>query len=137
MEHRRINNMIYAVLKKDEDVFDTIIELTKKENIKGGIILTGIGMLKEFKIGYWNGKQYEELFIEKNHELVSFHGSISSTEPILHIHAALAGPDHKIIGGHLISGKVDPLLELTIIDSGIEFKRKYNEKTNLKELSIL
>ncbi|MGC8584694.1 MAG: PPC domain-containing DNA-binding protein [Thermoplasmata archaeon] len=137
MEFRRNGEIVFAVLKKDEDVFKGIEEIARKENIRGGTILTGIGMLKEFRIGYWNGQKYEELFVEKNHELVGFHGSISTTDPILHIHAALAGPDHRIIGGHLISGKVDPLLELTIIDSGTEFKRIFNQKTNLKELSIL
>jgi predicted DNA-binding protein with PD1-like motif len=136
MMHRIEGNLIFAKLDKGEDVFSSIERLIEIYGIKGGTVLSGIGMLREFEIGYFNGKEYEKKFVEKNHELVALHGSISQDEPRLHLHAGLAGPDHMIIGGHLFRGKVDPLLELTIAVTSFPMKRVYNEKTNLKELSL-
>ncbi|MEM4256366.1 MAG: DUF296 domain-containing protein, partial [Thermoplasmata archaeon] len=129
-------SVIFVKMDKNEDLFSSFEKLIEIYNIRGGTIISGIGMLKEFEIGYFNGKEYEKKFVEKNHELVALHGSISAEEPRLHIHVGLAGPDHNIIGGHLFSAKVDPLLEITILTSSFPMKRVYNEKTNLKELSF-
>ncbi|MDP8011204.1 MAG: PPC domain-containing DNA-binding protein [Thermoplasmata archaeon] len=128
--------MIVAKIEKDEDIFQSIENLIKKYGIKGGIIVSGVGMLKNFEIGYWNGKEYETKKFEKNHELVAMHGSIAENDPKIHVHVGLAGSDHIIIGGHLISAKADPMVELTIMDTGFSMQRSYNEKTSLKELNF-
>ncbi|MGC8565671.1 MAG: PPC domain-containing DNA-binding protein [Thermoplasmata archaeon] len=136
MISRKNGNIIIAKLEKDDDVFESIDKLISKYSIAGGIIVSGVGMLKNFEIGYWNGKEYEKKFIEKNHELVAMHGSIAETDPKIHIHVGLAGPDHMLTGGHLISGKADPMVELTILDTGFPMQRVYNDKTSLKELNF-
>lgn len=136
MISRRNGNLITSKLEKDDDVFESIEKLIDQYGIKGGIIVSGIGMLKNFEIGYWNGREYEKKFIEKNHELVAMHGSISENDPKIHIHVGLAGPDHMLTGGHLISGKADPMVELTILDTGFPLHRVYNDKTSLKELGF-
>lgn len=136
MISRRNGNLIISKLEKDDDVFESIEKLIDQYGIKGGIIVSGIGMLKNFEIGYWNGREYEKKFIEKNHELVAMHGSISENDPKIHIHVGLAGPDHMLTGGHLISGRADPMVELTILDTGFPLLRVYNDKTSLKELGF-
>jgi len=136
MISRRNGNLIISKLEKDDDVFESIEKLIGQYGIKGGIIVSGIGMLKNFEIGYWNGREYEKKFIEKNHELVAMHGSISENDPRIHIHVGLAGPDHMLTGGHLISGRADPMVELTILDTGFPLQRVYNDKTSLKELGF-
>lgn len=136
MISRRNGNLIISKLEKDDDVFESIEKLIDQYGIKGGIIVSGIGMLKNFEIGYWNGREYEKKFIEENHELVAMHGSISENDPKIHIHVGLAGPDHMLTGGHLISGKADPMVELTILDTDLPLHRVYNEKTSLKELGF-
>lgn len=131
------NNNIFAKIEKEEEVFASIEKLVEIYSIKGAIIVSGIGMLKDFEIGYFNGSEYIKEKYEKNHELVSFHGSIAVTDPKLHIHVALAGPDYSVIGGHLFTGIVDPLLELYIVKTEkIVFKREYNNKSGLKELKF-
>ncbi|MGC8663081.1 MAG: PPC domain-containing DNA-binding protein [Thermoplasmata archaeon] len=136
MISKRFGNMIIAKLEKNDDVFESIENLIDEYIIKGGIIVSGVGMLKNFEIGYWNGKEYEKKVIEKNHELVSMHGSIAENDPKIHIHVGLAGPDHFLIGGHLISAKADPMVELTILETGLPIQRVFNEKTSLKEMSF-
>ncbi|MEM0161013.1 MAG: DNA-binding protein [Thermoplasmata archaeon] len=131
------NNDIFAKLDKEEEVFESIEKIAEIYKIKGAIIVSGIGMLKNFEIGYFNGTEYIKEKYEKNHELVSFHGTIAATDPKLHIHVALAGPDHRLIGGHLFTGTVDPLLELYIVKTTeTVFKREYNRNSGLKELKF-
>lgn len=130
-------NNIFAKLEKEEDVFSSIEKLAQIYEIKGAVIVSGIGMLKNFEIGYFDGTDYIKEKYEKNHELVSFHGTIAERDPRLHIHVALAGPDHIIIGGHLFKGTVDPLLELYIVKTeSLTFKREFNKSSGLKELTF-
>jgi len=136
MIHRQDGNVIVCKIEKDEDVFKSIENVSKLYGINAGIIVSGIGMLKNFEIGYFNGKDYEKKFFEKNHELVAMHGSIASDDPKIHIHVGLAGPDHSLVGGHLLGGKADPFVELTIMKFSGKFSRVYNEKTGLKELNL-
>jgi Predicted DNA-binding protein with PD1-like DNA-binding motif len=77
-------NNIIAKIEKDEPVLESIQSLIEDYGIYSGIIVFGIGMLKELEIGYWNGKEYEKKVIKEAGELVSFHGSITSNEPYVH-----------------------------------------------------
>ncbi len=131
------NNDIFVKLDREEEVFASIEKIADIYKIKGAVIVSGIGMLKNFEIGYFNGTEYIKEKYEQNHELVSFHGTIAATDPKLHIHVALAGPDHRLIGGHLFTGIVDPLLELYIVKTReTVFKREYNKSSGLKELKF-
>ncbi|WP_292319086.1 PPC domain-containing DNA-binding protein [Caldisphaera sp.] len=135
MKHRIDRNFIIAKLDKDEDLMFQLENLAVLYNINAGIILTGIGMLKNFEVGYFNGSNYDSININERYELVSMHGSITKNEPRLHIHVGLASPKKELIGGHLIRATVDPLVELTILKIDGSFSRVYNPETNLKEFN--
>lgn len=130
-------NLIIAKIEKNEDLLESINSLIDDYGIYSGLIIFGIGMLKQLEIGYWNGKSYEKKLIEEAGELVSFHGTITSNEPYLHVHVAVATRDHTVIGGHFFRGIADPLVELHILRlEDIALKRKLNEKTGLNELDL-
>jgi len=133
MKHRINGNFIIAKLEKDEDLMFQIENLAIIYKINAGIILSGIGMLKNFEVGYFNGSNYDTISVNDRYELVSMHGSITKSEPKLHIHVGLASPKKELIGGHLIKAIVDPQVELTILKIDGSFSRVYNPITNLKE----
>jgi predicted DNA-binding protein with PD1-like motif len=127
---------ILAKLEDGEDVFKSIGNLVKKHDIVSGIILTGIGMLQDFELGYFNGKEYVFKRFEEPMELLSMHGSIT-TEPelIIHIHVSLGNHNYEVFGGHLKTGIVKTLNEITILKlQDVELTRKLNENTGLMEL---
>jgi len=105
-------------LQDGEDLLDSIKTVCKNYKIESGIILNGIGMLREVKISYWNGKEYLTELVKDPVELVSLQGNIGTTEndgdPIIHVHVALAMKDHKMIGGHLSGGKINNTGEVFI-----------------------
>ncbi len=130
----------YIIMKLEdgEEVFGSLDKLIEEHSISSGIILSGIGMLREFEIGYFEGKEYRfQRFVEPM-ELLSMHGSIT-TEPelIIHIHVSLGNGKYEVFGGHLKGGVVNSLNEITILKlQDIELTRKLNENTGLKEFNI-
>ncbi|MCI4361500.1 MAG: DUF296 domain-containing protein, partial [Thermoplasmata archaeon] len=91
-----------------EDVFAQFTDFARRRSIRAAAIVSGIGMFKSATFGYWDGKAYQPQTIEVPHELVALHGSLAEVDgaPSVHLHVALAGPDHRIIGGHLMRATV-------------------------------
>ncbi len=128
-------NYLVIKLQKGENINDSIIDVLEDYGIYSGLVVFGIGMIRDLEIGYWNGKEYERDKLPIPGEVVSFHGSISSNEPRLHIHVSAALKDHKVKGGHFFSGVADPLMEIHVLRlEEIVLKREMNEKSGLKEL---
>ncbi len=128
-----------VVIKLDdgEDLMEGLTGALNLLKVKHGIILTGIGMLRDFEIGYYNGTEYEKEFHETPHELVAMHGSIAWVDGRhdLHIHVGLAGKDHRLIGGHLLKAKVCVLNEISVLATNyIEITRKHDEASGLKQM---
>lgn len=131
MDYRREKNLIFLKLEQNEIVFEKLKEFCEKEKINTAIVLNGIGMLKEFKLGYFNGKDYVKEFFEKAHELISMQGNIVKDEKgelIFHLHVSVADEKHKMVGGHFFNGKAHIANEIAILVTKIKAKRKENEK---------
>ncbi|MGI0151294.1 MAG: PPC domain-containing DNA-binding protein, partial [Thermoplasmata archaeon] len=91
-----------------EDLFEEIAGLARRRGIRAGIVSEGIGLLSQATLGYWNGREYAPRELSGAYEIVSVQGSIAEEEgrPSVHLHAALAGPDQAVLGGHLMKGTV-------------------------------
>lgn len=123
-------------------LFDKLLEVTqaaeagKAGNEKPGgtgnwLVLGGIGMLRDFELGYFDGQEYHKRTFVEPYELVALQGTVVADgpggsvgpngadgpggHPIAHLHATLAGPDHKCVGGHLFHGLVGVTLELNLL----------------------
>lgn len=128
-------NYLIIKLEKGDNIEDSIIDVLDDYGIYSGLVVFGIGMTRDLEIGYWNGTEYEKEKLPIPGEVVSFHGSISSNEPRLHIHVAVALNDHSIKGGHFFSGTADPLMEIHILRlEEIVLRRELSDKSGLNEL---
>ncbi|MGQ9478077.1 MAG: PPC domain-containing DNA-binding protein, partial [Candidatus Bipolaricaulia bacterium] len=85
-----------------EDGADLLASLASL-GVEAGVVL-GIGMVREARLGYWNGSEYEEHRIEEPAELLSLHCNLSLKEgrPFPHCHAILSRRDGTVVGGHLL-----------------------------------
>lgn len=130
--------VIVAKIGDGEDLFGAISAALAAHGAKSAIVLTGIGMLDDFELGYFNGKEYANEFFPKPRELLSLHGSVTTGErTVIHLHAALAGEDHKAVGGHLHRANVRVVCELTMLRiDGHEMSREPDPKTGLKLLRL-
>ncbi len=131
-------NLVMAKFSDGEDVFESLEAVARAHRIDSGAVLWGIGMLQDFEIGFFGTQGYEKMAYADRHELLAFHGSVAMrADPKFHLHVALAGADHRVIGGHLFRAKACVVNEVCIekLDT-IRLNRRRNPKTTLNELEI-
>jgi len=126
-------------LDDGQDLFEALSEFARTEDIRAGTIVFGIGMFRTATFGYWDGTQYRPEELKSPHEVVSLHGTIARADgaPSLHLHGAVAGPDHRLVGGHLLRATVGMLQEVFIETfPGRAFGRPMVESYGLKMLDL-
>ena len=134
MQLKTESNIVIVKLDDGEDFFESMKRIVKKCNLSSGVLLYGIGQLKNCELGYFNGKKYIKKTFKKPMELVSMHGTIAET---FHIHCTLADEKQKVYGGHLFKGTVSVVNEIVILKlNKIKLKREEDKKTGLKILKI-
>jgi len=126
-------------LDEGQDLFETLSAFAEKEGIRAGAVLFGIGMFRRAALGYWNGSEYVVHDVTIPHEVVALHGTIARADgrPSIHLHSALAGPDHHLVGGHLVRATVGAIQEIVIETfPGRVFGRPLVESFGLRMLDL-
>lgn len=126
-------------LDDGQDLFATLAAFAETEGVRAAAVVSGIGMFREATFGYWNGSKYEPHAITVPHEVVALHGTIARADsaPSVHLHSAVAGPDHRLVGGHLMKATVGVLQEVVVETfSGRTFGRPMNESWGLRMLDL-
>lgn len=138
MQSAEENDHIVIKLDDGEDVFEAFEMVTDKHKLESALILSGIGMLRELEIGYYDGEKYQLARFVDPMELLSMHGSITKgKENRIHAHVSLANREHNVFGGHLMRAKVCVLNEIVLLRMNqVELSRKLNQKSGLMELEI-
>jgi predicted DNA-binding protein with PD1-like motif len=110
-------------LKPGEDFFESLSSL----HLTAGVLVGGIGMLRDVTLAFWTGKEYKEHKVSGPAELLSLQGNFSLREGKSHIHchAILGLEDGSTVGGHLSKATVHETNEIYIKKlSGIVMERK-------------
>ena len=138
MQSAEEGNLVIAKLSDGEDLFGSLESIARTHRIDSGAVLWGIGMVQDFEIGFFRSDGYEKKAYADRHELVALHGSIAMrADPKFHLHVAVAGPDHGVVGGHLFRAKACIVNENCIERfDAIRLHRRLNPKTTLNELDI-
>jgi predicted DNA-binding protein with PD1-like motif len=126
-------------LDDGQDLFESLAEFARREDLRAAAVVSGIGMFRRATIGYWDGSQYQSQELTVPHEVVGLHGTIARADgaPSIHLHVAAAGPDHRLVGGHLIRATVGMLQEV-LVDTfpGRTFGRPLVESFGLRMLDL-
>jgi len=126
----RMDRIIMGKLKMDIDLLEGIQELAKKEGVRTGVILSGVGALR--KATFRNLKILPpDLKVEKHHrlylemeqpmEIVSLTGWMATKEDgDLEVHAHFSAStvmEDKVVtlGGHLIPGVITSVKVVVVI----------------------
>ena len=126
----------FAVRLEDgQDLKKALEKLVADNNIKSGVILSGVGSLHSAKLRMpvIKGKiKYLEL---KDLEINSLHGTMGSNGN--HIHIVVSDLYGKVWGGHLKEAIIRTTCELVFgLMDNTEFLRKHDKKTGYDELVI-
>ena len=139
MQSKENENLVFIRLFQDENIHEKLIETCKLHNVKTAVILSGLGQLKNFQIGYFKEKSnYKKEKFQKPHELLSLTGSIcyQNNNYELHLHATFSNEQMNAIGGHLFSGFVEVTNEIILLKTNINIERRTEEATGLKGLFL-
>ena len=139
MEYREDQGLIVARLHQDEDIFESLERICRACDVRTGVVLSGIGMLKQAELSYYvkQGRYATVLFPEPL-ELVSLAGNmlLQDGEYKFHLHAVLARETKEALAGHLSGGKVNVTNEIVILKTDIPALRKLDDATGLMALTF-
>lgn len=138
MEYDIDENVLVAKLDDGDGFFESLEEIISEIDQGCGVLVTAIGMITEFKLGFYDRKsgEYEWEEFEEPMELVSVNGSITQ-EGSMHMHAEVADENHNVLGGHLEEGKVFNVTEVTmLVFDEMEMIRKRDEELDMDLLSL-
>lgn len=122
-------------LKPQQDLFDSIEDFVKQNNIEAGCILSSVGSLTHATLRLANRDFYNEY--EDHFEIVSMTGTVSVHGS--HIHIAISDGDGVTSGGHLVSGcKIYTTAEIVLLElDDVVYKREiYENDSGYEELVV-
>jgi uncharacterized protein len=124
---------IYS-LKSGEKVPEAMVELAAKGKVSTAL-LTAIGGVNALCIAYFNHetKKYENHDYREDLEVTSLVGNVTLKEgkPFVHVHGTFGRKDLSVIGGHVVSATVHPLLELVVAPTTNKALRRFDESVGL------
>ena len=135
LEKHQVKNTYLLRLKRGDDLLNSLSEIVKENDIKLASI-TGLGAVSRVVFGYYDQKDWEYNFIEKEgqFEILALNGNVSikDGEPMVHAHIMLADDNGNAFGGHLAEGTEVFASEIEIQElSNANKVRKYDEDTGL------
>ena len=112
-----------------------------KENKLSASHFTAIGAFSDCTLGFFerDRKDYKRIPIKGQVEVVSLTGNIVVTENgehKLHAHIVVGKDDGTAHAGHLLEGYVWPTLEVVLIESPENLRRRLDQETGLPLISI-
>jgi len=142
MKIKKIKNLIAIRMDDGEDFFMNMENVAKHYQIKSGVILTGLGMLKDVELGYLTYPKEVGRYLSHDYsgpfEVTSMMGNLGwfKGQFIVHVHAVLSDTNNTCKGGHLNKATVSATVEVFILTFEQKFERRYDEKTGLKILDF-
>jgi predicted DNA-binding protein with PD1-like motif len=109
MDTKQDGDVVYGTFEEGRELRGAYHELMRERGFDAGVVLTGIGMLEDPTVGFFEGDgEYDRHTLEGRYELLATQGdlALSDGEPFAHLHVTLGGEDHGTLGGHLFEGTV-------------------------------
>ena len=139
MQSKETKNIIFMRLFPNEEINEQIKKVCKIYNVKTAVVLSGIGQVKNVKLGYFKKKgDYSPETFEKPLEILSLTGNIckQGNEYIPHLHIVLGDEKKNSLGGHFIEGIISVTAEIVLLKTDVNAKRKIEEETGLQGLLL-
>src|SRR5205814_4077012 len=127
------------VFDKGDDVRQGLLEFANTNRFADAH-LTGIGAFSEVTLGFFDRerKDYKQIPINDQVEVLSFTGNIVQKDgkPRLHAHVVVGKVDGTAYGGHFLSGRVWPTLEMVILETRAHLRRVHDEDSGLPLIDL-
>jgi predicted DNA-binding protein with PD1-like motif len=121
---------------------EAVSELTRwcEERQIAAARLTGVGAFSEATIAWfdWEAREYHEIPVAEQVEVLALTGDVAEQEgkPMLHLHVVLGTRDGSARGGHLMSARVRPTLELILDETPSHLRKRHDPESGLALIDL-
>jgi predicted DNA-binding protein with PD1-like motif len=138
---KRLDAETYAlVFDTDDEAMEGLLAFAR-EHALSAARFTAIGAFSEAVVGYfdWEQKDYRRIPVNEQVEVLALTGDIARDEngdPAVHAHVVLGRVDGSVRGGHLISGRVRPTLEVMLVKSPAHLRKRKDPQSGLPLIAL-
>ena len=130
----------YAVIfETGDEVAAGLAGFAEQHGLSAGHF-SGIGAFQDVTLGYfdWDRKEYRPIPIREQVEVLSLIGDIALDRgaPKVHAHVIVAKSDGTAHGGHLMTARVRPTLEVMVIESAGALRKSYDPLSKLDLIRV-
>ena len=122
------------VFDKGDEVVESLLAFAKQERLSAASF-TAIGAFSDVTLGFFerDKRDYKRIPLDEQVEVLTLAGDIalSDGEPQVHAHVVVGKADGSAWGGHLLKAHVWPTLELVLVESPVELRRRLDQETGL------
>jgi|SRR5579871_4930797 len=123
-----------VVMGTGDETLKTLTAFAAEQRLQASQF-TAIGAFSRAVVAYfdWNAKQYRNVSVDEQVEVLSMIGDVTIDEgkPKLHAHVVLGKADASAHGGHLIEGFVRPTLEVVLTELPRHLRRRFDPASGL------
>jgi predicted DNA-binding protein with PD1-like motif len=137
--HEQGEQTYALVFDTGDEVMAGLTEFAKEHELDAASF-TGLGAFSEAQLGFFEleRKEYAKIPIAEQVEVLSLVGVIALDrgEPKVHAHVVVGKADGTAHGGHLLSARVRPTLEVIVVESPARLRRRLDPATGLPLLDL-
>jgi predicted DNA-binding protein with PD1-like motif len=116
------------ILDQCEEALAAMTAFANEQAINAASV-AAIGAFESARVGWFDlaAKRYSPISVDEQCEVLSLLGDIAQGDDgkaSLHLHAVLGVCDGSVRGGHFLGGNVRPTLEVTIVETAPNLRRK-------------
>jgi predicted DNA-binding protein with PD1-like motif len=122
------------VFDKGDEVVNELTAFATAERL-GAAHFTAIGAFSEVTLGYFDRgrKDYKRMAVSEQVEVLSLIGDVALDKgaPKVHAHVVVGLSDGQTRGGHLLSARVWPTLEVILVESPAYLRKRHDPDSGL------
>lgn len=129
-----------VVLEEGDEAMQSLQAFAKAERV-GAAEVTAIGAFAEAELAFWDigSKTYLRHPVQEQTEVLSLLGDIVKDDkdaPALHLHAVLGRRNGATLGGHFMTGRVRPTLEVMVQETPAHLRRRFDPRLGLATIRV-
>ncbi len=133
-QYVKIGDRYVVSIDNHQDVMEALTAFCIETGIRAGEV-SGIGAVCSATLRFLNPatKAYVDRTFEEQMEISSLVGNISEKDgkPYLHLHVNLGRSDYSVVGGHMLTCRINGACELFVTRYDCRLGRRFDEKTGL------
>jgi uncharacterized protein len=123
-----------VVLATGDEVMSSLTSFAAEQQLQTAQLMA-IGAFSHLVVAFfdWTTRQYRQIRIAEQVEVLSLLGDVTREEgqPKVHAHVVIGKHDATAHGGHLVSGLVRPTLEVMLTETPIHLRRRFDRDSGL------